>query len=650
MPQEKSFDKIVSGLIARRPDLAAKIKNTGETADAVSARVGERIASQRANKGRTKAIVGENPAAPGGTADESIIELINRPTCFVVNGDFELPPSPEIAQRLEGSRNLLKPRLSSVGIVEVFDGFVKFPVGTAWIVAAGVAVTNRHVAAKFAFLNDDGRPAFLSNLKNRPLKVTIDFAEEHGSAVEQEVAVVEILYMASPESGVADLALLKLEASQNLPRPIPLLGTEPPVGDWIAVVGYPQQDDRTPPEGRAVEEAYFGDIYGVKRLSPGQVDKSAQDIPSWVLQHDATTLGGNSGSVLIHLKTGAAAGVHFRGEYRKANYAVRATELAKLLSANNIASTSVLPPTGGAVDTGATGGEEAAPPQGFEGYAPSFIEPGVASFLIPLPKITNAAPGTIAKLKDGSDLLKYRNFTVQMREDRRLPYYSAVNVDGAATFSIKGPRPPWSFDDRMDRKFQIKDECYGNESDGKFSRGHMTRREDPNWGKTREEAVISNQHTFFVTNACPQIQPFNAGIWLSLEDHALEHCDEDDMRISVFTGPIFRDAPPNPDPDYFGVKVPVEFWKIIAFKHDETKQLTATGYRMSQRNLLPTLEEFVFGQFSESQVTIRFIERATGLSFGRLRDLDPMDDGTESVGTVSRPIRTPRDLVFKRAM
>jgi len=368
-----------------------------------------------------------------------------------------------------------------------------------------------------------------------------------------------------------------------------------------------------------------------------------------MLQHDATTLGGNSGSVLIDLKTGAAAGVHFRGVYRKANYAVRASELAKLLAKHNIATTLVLPPVGGMPDPGQTEGDEAAPPQGFQGYQPDFIEPGSGSFAVPLPEVTAAAPGTIAKLKDGGELLKYRNFTVQMREDRRLPYYSAVNIDGGSTFSIKGPRPPWSFDDRMDRKFQIKDECYGNESDGKFSRGHMTRREDPNWGKTREDAVISNKHTFFVTNACPQMQPFNAGIWLSLEDHALANCDKDDMRISVFTGPIFRDAPPKPDPDYFGVKVPVEFWKIIAFKHDENKELTATGYRMSQRNVLPTLDEFVYGQFVQSQVTIRFIESATGISFGKLRDLDPMDDGSESVGTISRPIQTPRDLVFKRA-
>lgn len=81
----------------------------------------------------------------------------------------------------------------------------------------------------------------------------------------------------------------------------------------------------------------------------------------------------------------------------------------------------------------------------------------------------------------------------------------------------------------------------------------MTRREDPNWGR---DAKRANSDTFYVTNATPQMQPFNAGIWLGLEDYALEHAKQDEMKISVFTGPVLaRD-----DPVFFGVKVPVQFW------------------------------------------------------------------------------------------
>jgi len=151
--------------------------------------------------------------------------------------------------------------------VEVFDGSVKWSVGTAWMVADGVAVTNRHVAEKFAALNDAGKPVFLTDFRDRDYQVTVDFAEEHGSKAEKELRVQEVLYMARAADGAADLALLKLAQEPGLPRPIPLLATNLEPGGWVAVVGYPQPDDRIPQEGREVEENYFGGIYGVKRLS-----------------------------------------------------------------------------------------------------------------------------------------------------------------------------------------------------------------------------------------------------------------------------------------------------------------------------------------------------------------------------------------------
>jgi DNA/RNA endonuclease G (NUC1) len=93
----------------------------------------------------------------------------------------------------------------------------------------------------------------------------------------------------------------------------------------------------------------------------------------------------------------------------------------------------------------------------------------------------------------------------------------------------------------------------------------MTRREDPIWDSDTA-ASRGNADSMHVTNAVPQMQPFNAGIWLDLEDYALQNAWRDDMKISVFTGPFLDDD----DPTMFGVQVPVEFWKVIAFVHDET--------------------------------------------------------------------------------
>jgi endonuclease G len=492
----------------------------------------------------------------------------------------------------------------------------------------------------------------MKDLRGRDFEVQVDFLEEHGLPGEREIRITKVLYVAERRTGVPDVALLAIERSSAWPRPIPLFNGVPAKGSWIGVIGYPLPDDRVPPENRDAEERYFSNIYGVKRLSPGTIRAPSDGgALAWLIAHDATTLGGNSGSAIVDLATGAAVGLHFAGRPQIENLGVGAVELARLVKDVGAPATLVSVDRGdfdepniADVDTEAPRDVLLAELATRQGYDATFIKPGNSAFTIPLPKITATAPGQIATPDHGGAELKYLHFSVKMNAERRLCYFSAVNIDGNKTFSIKGRRPGWRFDPRFETpsSAQIKNECYGLEQDGKFSRGHMTRREDPNWGDERETAVEANDDTFFVTNACPQFQPFNAGIWLSLEDYALENADGDDMRIAVFTGPIFEAS----DPEYFGIKVPVRFWKIIAFKHDETKQLTATGYIMSQEDVLPTEEEFVFGQFRSSQVPITRIERLTGLDFHKLRDCDPL--ATEEETMVERPLRGASDLVFRR--
>jgi endonuclease G len=128
------------------------------------------------------------------------------------------------------------------------------------------------------------------------------------------------------------------------------------------------------------------------------------------------------------------------------------------------------------------------------------------------------------------------------------------------------------------------------------------------------------------------MQPFNAGIWLGLENYALQHARQDDMRISVVTGPVLRDD----DPLLFGVQIPLTFWKVIAFINDDTREPCATGYMMSQKDFLRD-EEFVFGRHETSQVPLSFIEAIADLSFsGELRRLDPLERAIEARPTVLR--------------
>ena len=93
-----------------------------------------------------------------------------------------------------------------------------------------------------------------------------------------------------------------------------------------------------------------------------------------------------------------------------------------------------------------------------------------------------------------------------------------------------------------------------------YSRGHMCMKhiafrlgENADW----------NTHT--VLNACPQIQPFNAGIWLNLEEMTAEWADLYG-KVWVICGPVFYDKIPT---QWIGgdnsvkVAIPDGFFKIV---------------------------------------------------------------------------------------
>jgi endonuclease G len=266
-----------------------------------------------------------------------------------------------------------------------------------------------------------------------------------------------------------------------------------------------------------------------------------------------------------------------------------------------------------------------------QGYDPAFL--GVKTPLPVMRKRTSDVLTFSWKGKAAQELA-YEHFSVVMSKSRRMCFFSACNLDGGA--SKRGKRPGWRLDPRIPKAQQIRDECYGNEP--KFARGHMTRREDPVWGG-EAEAARGNSDSMHVTNTVPQMQPFNGGIWLALEDYALEHARGDDMRLCVFTGPFLEDD----DPVRYGVKIPRAFWKVLAFIHDDTGTRSATGYTMSQESFLRD-EEFVFGQHQTTQARIKTIETRTGISFGPLAALDPFNDDEEGVATT---LTDPSQIKFR---
>lgn len=207
--------------------------------------------------------------------------------------------------------------------------------------------------------------------------------------------------------------------------------------------------------------------------------------------------------------------------------------------------------------------------------------------------------------------LKYEHFSVIMSASRRMPIITACNVDGSQSRRL--PRiDSWRYDGRLNRSDQWGNELYNN---NQIDRGHMVRREDPVWGSLAV-ARQANVDTFHYTNSCPQMAGVNQRVWLGLEDYILKHARQDNMRISVFTGPYFSDE----DLLYRGALIPLAFWKIVAFQLDD-ERLSATAYEVSQTRELADLE-FVFGAYQTFQISIQHVMDRTAIDFGQLIPFD----------------------------
>lgn len=627
---------------------------------------------------------------------EAVVLRVGRPVLIIRNNEAELvledAESEEWRQRLTDAKQQLALSIPAIGRIELSNHPSLDWCGTGWLIDNNTVVTNRHVAELFARKNGAGF-TFRQGEDGNPMASGIDLLQEFGNPATRVMKLKKILYI-EPEPG-PDMAFLQAEPlGDGMPTPVTLQAEPAASLSNVAVIGYPAKDSRMPDVD--LMEKIFGKVYNKKRLAPGQIT----NVTPGRLFHNCSTLGGCSGSAVIDLKSGKAVGLHFAGRFLESNYAVPTALVAKRLDAIKTGKTLVTLPgaetsspsasgngvatasTAAAANiqagsltftvplqitvtlgntgqlTGAVGTAAASVPPasattpdpepdefitegraedyaGRKGYDADFLG---EDFAVPLPKVVGDKRKNDVltfETDGGTDhVLRYQHFSVVMSRSRRLCLFSAVNINGAR--SKKATRTAWRFDPRIPKEAQIMQECYG--SPPKYSRGHMTRREDPVWGR-EQEALEGNADSMHVTNTTPQMQSFNAPVWLALEDYALAHAREDKMRISVFTGPVFR---PN-DKVQYGVKIPEQFWKVIVFIHDETGELSATGYMMSQEEHMPDVE-FVFGEFGTAQVSIASIEKKTGLSFGRLSSLDPMHD--ESAADPVRPLTNKTQIRF----
>jgi len=289
------------------------------------------------DEGTSKAATGLEPLK--AILLEAIIKQADRPAIKIQNNSFETPRIEYWKSRLEPHRAIIDTAIKSVGRIEVREHPQGFEyVGTGWLVTDEIIVTNRHVAQTFAFQEGSNFTFQMNPFENKTIKANVDFREEYRINEEEQFDIVDVLYI-EPQQG-SDMAFLKVKRSGDTSRSIIALATETVRGaSKIAVIGYPAKDSqRNPIEPTKLYEI-FEDIYDVKRLQPGEVMSVAgiaETVP--VFTHDCSTLGGNSGSVVLDFKSGKAVGLHFGGVFQKENYAVPATiieqRLNDLLSGN----------------------------------------------------------------------------------------------------------------------------------------------------------------------------------------------------------------------------------------------------------------------------------------------------------------------------
>lgn len=533
---------------------------------------------------------------------------------------------------VNSNKTLLEEVSKNVGRVDLLNHSTMEYVGTGWLVSKDIVVTNRHVANLFANPRWAGGWDFASGSFGRPLRVEIDCVRERDSSnhIQRMARVTEILFIA-PQAA-PDMAFLRVMPDASLERIELMTG---PLDDErpVATVGYPAWDGKRN-DADLMDEIFGGD-YGIKRFSPGQINGT--DESGAILLGDYTSLGGNSGSAVLDLDTGKAVGLHFAGVFRETNYAVAADIVAAaLLDVDNPKVTVATP------ELSAT---EAAAFSGREGYNPDFL--GCDDLRVPFPNL-GARSDDLAPVDDDEDsILRYTHFSVLQSKSRRLPLLTAVNIDGGKAFRLKR-KGSWRLDGRIAPDHQIGNELYRHNP---LDRGHMVRRMDPGWGETREEAQQAEIDTFHYTNSAPQHKDLNQKDWVGLEDYILEAATTRDFKLSVMTGPVYLESDRQliSQPGAQDVQIPESFWKIAVMVNAVSGQLSATGYILTQGEMIRGITEaaFVLGEYKSYQVTIKRIEALTGYDWGSLREKDPLNGKTESVfGETIRLVDGPASLVL----
>jgi endonuclease G len=274
--------------------------------------------------GLRAALDNEVPTAEQLEAIEAIVLPDLRPVIEIANDGIPRPPR-GTWKRLETDAAWLGDFLRAVGRLDC-EALHEPCAGSALLVADDLALTNRHVALLFA------RGLGTKDALSQIYAAELDYRGEKSAPDARSAVEVEDVVLIHP---YWDVAVLRVKKSADR-KPVTLASEAPenPGECPVAVIGYPFFRRARSEYERKVLRGSFGDTPGYKHLQPGRLVDRIEFKPALdafpavlALGHDASTLGSNSGSLVVDLDTRRVLAIHFASEAFLINWAVPTWEL-----------------------------------------------------------------------------------------------------------------------------------------------------------------------------------------------------------------------------------------------------------------------------------------------------------------------------------
>lgn len=259
----------------------------------------------------------------------AFVHLVTRPSLQTREGKvFGVPKDswPLLAER----RSVVNRLLKGVGRLDAVSGDERTLVGSGWFVAGELVMTNNHVVAALCEINPHAHPTtwramlgeaidgyntrWKKDPDTRPAWDPADDPADDPSTAPGRVVRADL----HPS---LDLAVLRVEGVKDSHRlAIPIADAGPSESEHrVYALGYPAVQANGPLHPALVKFLFNTSKTGmIKRVAPGQL----LAVGVSPVGHDATTLGGSSGSAIVDFESNFAVGLHFSGRYGVRNNAV----------------------------------------------------------------------------------------------------------------------------------------------------------------------------------------------------------------------------------------------------------------------------------------------------------------------------------------